>query len=133
VIPLWATTLAVRPEPPLVTVEGAVITGATGTSTTVAVVLADLAGSAAEVAVMVTVPGDAGAIQTPVVALMVPPVELQLSAGLPAPVTVAVKDVEVPTVTAGLEGVTPVTETVWTVTVIDAETLAPTAFVTVSV
>ena len=62
----------------MLTKAGTVTTGVVGAPTTVTVVVAVLATSSVEVAVMVTVPAVAGAVQAPVLALMLPPVADQV-------------------------------------------------------
>ena len=86
------------------TFAGAVITGVLGAATVVTEVLADLLLSSVEVAVMVAEPAVAGAVQAPVLALMVPAVAVQVRALVMPPVAVALKVVVLATVLVALAG-----------------------------
>ncbi|HEX2609970.1 MAG TPA: hypothetical protein VHK68_03100, partial [Gemmatimonadales bacterium] len=77
----------------------------TGAATTVTVVPLDLVGSALEVAVMVHVPGEVGAVHLPL-PLIVPQLAAQRRLASTAPLTEAVNVVFVPTVTVELAGLT---------------------------
>ena len=98
--------------------------------TTLTTVLELFETSSLEVAVMVTLPGVPGAVQTPVTGSMVPAEALQVTAFVTPPVAVAVKVVEVLTERTGAEGVTGPTTTVCGVTVAEASTVSPAALVT---
>ena len=76
-----------------------------GAATTEARVLAVRLGLTELVAVMVQVPGRAGAVQTPS-EVMLPALAVQMTAGLAAPDTVAANEVVVDTVRIGFTGVT---------------------------
>ena len=76
---------------------------ATGAATTVTVVLVLAVVSSAEVAVMVTVPGLAGAVQTPP-EVMVPPVADQVTVLVAPPLARTLKVLLVATVTVGVLG-----------------------------
>ena len=97
---------------------------------TVATVLADLVGSSAEVALMVTGPDAAGAVQAPVAGFMVPAPALQVTVPRKPPVTPAtVKARAPPAPTVGAAGATAPTTTVWGVTATLASTWSPAPFV----
>ena len=115
------------------TFAGAVRTGVVGAATTAMVVLADLAGSSTEVAVMVTVWAVTGAVQTPVLATMVPALAVQARVFVAPPVAVALKVVLVPVVRVGKAGVMAPTLTAWVVRVTEAVAVLPAALVTVRV
>ena len=95
------------------------------------VVLADLEASSLDVAVMVTVPAAAGAVQAPVVGFMVPALAVQVRPLEAPPVAVALKVVAVLTVRMALAGLTEPTATVCGDTVRLAVVVAPAALVTV--
>ena len=101
---------------------------AVGAATTLTVVLTNLVASSAEVAVMVTEPAVAGAVQTPA-EVMVPAVALHVTVLVRPPVAVALKVVRVPTVRVGDAGLTGLTATVCGVTAVDASTESPAALV----
>ena len=113
---------------------GAVMAGVTGAGTTVTWVEVDLVPSATLVAVMVKgPPAVAGAVQAPVAATMVPPVALQVMAGLRAPLTLLVKVWLVLTVRIALAGLMAPTTTVCGVAVTLAVAVSLAALVTVRV
>ena len=101
---------------------------AVGAATTLTVVVTDLVLSSAAVAVMVAEPAVAGAVQTPA-EVMVPAVALQVMLLVRPPVAVALKVVEVLTVRVGAGGLMTLTATVCGVTVVEASTESPAAFV----
>ena len=98
---------------------------AVGRATTVTVVEADLLVSSLEVAVMTTLPGVAGAVQAPVLALIVPPVADQVSPLVRPPVAVVEKVVALLTVRLGAAGVMGATATVCGVTVTETSAAWP--------
>jgi hypothetical protein len=104
----------------------------TGAATTVTVVLLDLLGSALDVAVMIHVPGEAGAVHMPM-SVIDPQVASQRRLVSTAPLTEAVNMVIVPTVTVELAGLTAETTTGATFTVTCAVTPVPAALVAVRV
>ena len=106
---------------------------ATGAATTITDVQEDLDESSLEVAVTVTTWAVPGAVQAPVVGLIVPAVALQVTAFVAPPVTEVVKVVAVPAVLVGLTGATDATTTVCGVTVTEVVAVVPAAFVTVRV
>ena len=107
--------------------------GWVGAATTVTVVLTDLLLSSAEVAVMVTVWGEAGATQLPVAALMVPPVAVQTRPLVTPPVAREEKIVVVPVVRRPPRGLTAVRATVCGFTNRVVEAVAPAGLVTTRV
>jgi len=105
--------------------------GVVGRATTVTVVLLDLVGSSAEVAVMVTDCGVAGAVQAPVLALMEPALAVQLRRLVAPLVAVAVNVVVEFTSLVGAAGLRAPTATVCGVRVTLAVAVVPAALVTV--
>ena len=106
---------------------------ATGAATTVTVVVAVLVASAWLVAVMVTLPGEAGAVKAPVEALIVPAVADQVRPVFDAPETELEKVVLVLTVMVGAAGLMAATPADCRVTPTAAVAVAPAALVTVRV
>ena len=119
-------TVTVAPKSGLV-VEGVII--AVAAATTLTVVDALFEESSREVAVIVTVPAVAGAIQAPVPASMVPAVAVQVRPLVTPPVAVAVNVVLVPTVRVGVAGVMGPTTTICGVTVTEVSAGSPAALV----
>ena len=97
--------------------------------TTLTVVVAVLLLSSLDVAVMVILPAVAGAVQTPVLAFMVPALADQLMLLVTPPVAVVEKVVELLTVRVGVVGVIAPTTTVFGVTMTELSTLSPAALV----
>ena len=110
---------------------GAEMTGVAGGATTVTVVVLDLVGSSTEVAVMVTVPAEAGAVQAPVEALMLPALADQVRLLVAPPVAVALKMVLVLVVRVAAAGLREPTTTVWGLTATLVAAGVPAALVTV--
>ena len=104
---------------------------ATGSAITVTVVVADLVASSVEVAVMVTVPATAGAVQAPVPGVMVPALADQVMPLVTPPVAVAPKVVAVLIDRVAPAGLTAPTATVCGVTVRFEVLVVPAALVTV--
>ena len=107
--------------------------GVAGAATTVTDVVANLVGSAREVAVIVTVPAAAGAVHTPVLATMVPALAVQVRPFVTPPVAVSVKVVVVPAVRVGSAGLMAPTLTTWVVKRTATVAVLPAALVTVRV
>ena len=139
------TLLSTEPLPPekvpvRVVLEPAVMVAAAGTklamagaATTVTVVEAVFVPSAWEVAVMVTLWAEAGAVKAPVEALIVPAVADQVMPVFDAPETELVKVVAPFTVMVGAAGLTAAMLTLWGVTVTEVVAVVPAALVTVRV
>ena len=115
-----------------VRVEETLMTGSSGVAATVTVVVANFVASSAEVAVMVTLWAEAGAVQEPEAGFMVPALADQMIEFDTPPVAVAAKVVVVPTVRTGAAGVTAPTLTVWGFRVTEVLATVPAALVTVN-
>jgi hypothetical protein len=100
--------------------------------TTVTMVVVDFVPSSFDVAVMVTLPAVPGAVHAPVLALITPPVAVQVIPLVAPPVTVVVKVVAVLTMRVGDAGLIAFTTTVCGVTVTELSTKSPAAFVALS-
>ena len=90
--------------------------------TTLTAVVAVLLLSSLDVAVMVTLPAVAGAVQTPVLAFMVPALADQLMLLVTPPVAVVENVVDLVTVRVGAAGVIAPTTTVFGVTMTELST-----------
>jgi len=102
---------------------------ATGADVTTAVVVADLLPSSLDVAVMVTLPATAGAVQVPLAPFIAPALADQAIPLVAPPVAVVLNVVAVLTVRVGALGLTGFTTTVCGVTVTELSTKSPAAFV----
>ena len=102
---------------------------AVAAKTTFTVVVMFFVASSLDVAVMVTLPDETGAVQAPVFAFMVPALADQVIALVTPPVMVVEKVVEVLTVRVGVAGLMAFTTTVCGVTVTELSTESPAALV----
>lgn len=96
---------------------------------TFAVVVDNLVGSSWDVAVIITFPAPAGAVQAPVLGFMEPALAVQVIALLTPPADVELKSVVVLTVRVGSAGAIALTTTTCGVTVTELSTTSAAAFV----